>query len=292
MTSTVKIGDKFVGDGCPVFIIAEIGINHNGSLELAKKLIDAAINAGCDAVKFQKRNPALCVPEEQKNILKETPWGLVTYMEYRCRVEFGKEEYSEIDQYCKDRNIMWFASCWEKDSVNFIEEFDLPCYKISSACLTDEDLLLHIRSKERPILLSTGMSTMEQIMKAVKLVGNNNLVLLHSTSSYPCKNEELNLKVIHTLRSKFNCAIGYSGHEVGLIPTIAAVCLGGCLVERHITLDRTMWGTDQASSIEPHGFEKLVHNIKVVETAIGDGKKCVYPSEKEVMEKLRRRTSF
>ena len=288
MAKQVKIGDRLVGEGQPVFIIAEIGINHNGDLSIAKKLIDAAVVAGCDAVKFQKRTPELSVPPEQRDIIRETPWGLMTYMEYRRRVEFGKEEYDKIDEYCRERGIIWFASCWDKPSVDFMEQYNPPCYKIASACLTDDDLLRYINSKGRPIILSTGMSTMEQIRHAVSLLDRERLLIAHCTSTYPCKPQELNLRVIQTLKQEFDCPIGYSGHEVGLQTTYAAVVLGACFVERHITLDRAMWGSDQAASVEPWGFMRLVRDIRVIESALGDGVKRVYDSELPVMKKLRR----
>lgn len=288
MTDTVRIGDRPVGDGHPAYIAAEIGINHNGNLDIAKSLVDAALAAGCDAVKFQKRTPELCVPAEYQDVMRETPWGLMSYMDYRHRVEFGQEGYETIDRYCKEEGIDWFASCWDRPSVDFIEQFDPVCYKIASASLTDDELLQHINSTGRPVVLSTGMSTMEQIRHAVSLLDENRLVIAHSTSSYPCKPEELNLRVIQTLQAQFDCPIGYSGHEVGLQTSYAAVVLGACYVERHITLDRAMWGSDQAASVEPHGFARLVRDIRVIETALGDGAKRVYETERAVMTKLRR----
>jgi len=284
----VNIGGRPVGEGYPVFIIAEIGINHNGDIEIAKKLIDAAVLAGADAVKFQKRTPELCVPPEQRDILRETPWGLMTYLEYRRRLEFGQKEYEEIDRYCKERNIMWFASVWDQPSVDFMEQFDPPCYKIPSACLTDDDLLRYVNKTGRPVILSTGMSTMEQIRHAASLIDPDRLLIAHCTSTYPCKPEELNLRVIETLRRELDCPIGYSGHEVGLQTTYAAVVLGACFVERHITLDRAMWGSDQAASVEPWGFMRLVRDIRVIELALGDGVKRVYESELPAMMRLRR----
>ena len=283
----ISIGECLVGDGQPVYIVAEIGINHNGDLDIAKRLIDAAKVAGCDAVKFQKRTPDKCVPPEQRDILRETPWGLITYMEYRYRVEFGQKEYEAIDRYCQEKGIHWFASCWDKPSVDFIEQFDPVCYKIASASLTDDDLLHHISAKGRPMILSTGMSTMEQIRHAVSQLDQDRLLIAHSTSSYPCKPKELNLRVIQTLQQEFDCPIGYSGHEVGLQTSYAAVVLGACYVERHITLDRAMWGSDQAASVEPHGFARLVRDIRVTEKALGDGIKRVYESEKPIMQRLR-----
>ncbi len=285
----VKIGNKLVGDGQPVFIIAEIGINHNGSLEIAKKMIDGAVHAGCDAVKFQKRTPEICVPKDQWNIERETPWGRMTYLEYRYKVEFNKEDYAEIDRYCKAKGILWFASCWDEPSVDFMEQFDPPCYKAASASLTDIELLKKKKSTGRPLIISTGMSTMEEIEAAVEAIGTDNLLIAHATSTYPCPPEELNLRMIHTLKAKYPmCPIGYSGHETGLATTWAAVALGATFVERHITLDRAMWGTDQAASVEIGGLERLVRNIRDIEKALGDGVKRVYDSEIGPRKKLRR----
>ncbi|MCS6831403.1 MAG: N-acetylneuraminate synthase family protein [bacterium] len=288
MAQTVRIGDRLVGDGQPVYIVAEIGINHNGDVDTAKRLIDAAKLAGCDAVKFQKRTPELCVPPEQRNIPRETPWGLITYMEYRYKVEFGYEQYAEIDRYCKQQGITWFASCWDIPSVDFMEQFDPPCYKVASASLTDDELLLRLNATGKPILLSTGMSTMDEIRHAVSLLDRDRLIIMHSTSTYPCPPHELNLRMIQTLKREFSLPVGYSGHEVGLQTTYAAVVLGACVVERHITLDRAMWGSDQAASVEPGGFMRLVRDIRVIEQALGDGVKRVYESELAARAKLRR----
>lgn len=289
MNREVKIGNRLVGDGHPVFIVAELGINHNGSLEIAKQMIDAAVRAGVDAVKFQKRTPEICTPPEQQKQLRETPWGLITYLEYRHKVEFWEEEYREIDRYCKEKGIMWFVSVWDEPSVDFMEQFDTPVYKIPSAALTDHNLLRYVRKTGKPIILSTGMSTMEQIRAAVEVLGTKDLILTHSTSSYPCEPHELNLRVIQTLRNEFpECPIGYSGHEVGLVPPQVAVALGACLIERHLTLDRAMWGSDQAASVEPAGFERLVRYIRTAEASLGDGIKRVYESELPSLYKLRR----
>lgn len=288
MSRKVKIGDKLVGDGEPCFVIAEIGLNHNGDIKLAKKLIDAAALAGCDAVKFQKRTPELCVPPAQRNVQRETPWGVMTYLEYRYRVEFGEEEYAEIDRYCKEKGVAWFASCWDEPSVDFIEKFSPACYKVASASLTDVKLLTHTAATGRPIMISTGMSTMEEIEAGAKLINPEKLLIAHATSTYPCVPEELNLRMIGTLKARFDAPIGYSGHEVGLQTTCAAVVLGACFVERHITLDRAMWGSDQAASIEPGGFARLVRDIRIIEQAMGDGKKKVYDSELPIRAKLRR----
>jgi len=285
---TVRLGDQVVGSRKPVLIVAEIGINHNGNLEIAKRLIDVARLAGCNAVKFQKRTPDLCVPPDQKKKKRDTPWGYISYLEYHEKIEFGLKEYREIDKYCKNHGIAWFASCWDKPSIDFMEQFAPICYKVPSAMLTDAELLKHFRKTGRPIILSTGMSTMKQIKSAVNLLDTKKLIITHSTSTYPCPPEELNLQMIQTLKRKFACPIGYSGHEVGLPTTVAAVALGARFIERHITLDRTMWGTDQSASIEPGGLIRLVKYIRVVERALGDGIKKVYDSERPVMQKLRR----
>lgn len=288
MAREIRIGDRLVGDGHPTYIVAEIGINHNGDLEIAKRLIDAAVHAGVDAVKFQKRTPELCVPPEQQMQMRDTPWGYITYLEYRHRVEFGQAEYAEIDRYCRARRLPWFASVWDEPSADFIGQFDPPCYKVPSAALTDHGLLRHLRKTGKPIILSTGMSTMDQIHQAVDILGTDSLLIAHATSTYPCEPEELNLRMIQTLREAFPCPIGYSGHEVGLVASAIAVALGACLVERHITLDRAMWGSDQAASVEPGGFERLVKYIRVTEASLGDGVKRVYASEQPSLRKLRR----
>lgn len=288
MKREIKIGDRLVGDGHPAFLIGEIGINHNGSLEIAKHLIDVAVREGLDSVKFQKRTPELCVPPEQRGQMRETPWGYITYLEYRYKVEFNEADYAEINQYCKEKGINWFASVWDEPSVDFLEPFNPICYKVPSASLTDHKLLVHLRKTGRPVILSTGMSTMEQIKAAVSVLGEENLVITHATSTYPCDPEELNLRMIQTLRGTFSCPIGYSGHEVGLVPSVVAVALGACMVERHITLDRAMWGSDQAASVEPGGVERLVKYIRVTEESLGDGIKKVYDSELSSLRKLRR----
>lgn len=288
MAAKVKIGERWVGDGEPCYVVAEIDINHNGDLELARRLIAAAAEAGCDAVKFQKRTPEDCVPEDQRDLLRETPWGLVTYMDYRRRVELDLDAYREIDACCREHGVAWLASCWDEASVDFIAPFEPPCYKIASACLTDDALLRHHRRYGRPIVLSTGMSTLEEIDHAVAVLGTDDLILLHCTSTYPARLDELNLRVMATLRERYGVPVGYSGHEVGLATTVAAAALGAVLVERHITLDRAMWGSDQAASVEPHGFTRLVRDIRAVERAAGDGTKRVYDGEIPVREKLRR----
>lgn len=285
----VKIGERLVGDGHPCYVIAEIGINHNGSLDVAKKLIDGAALAGCDAVKFQKRTPEICVPKDQWNIERDTPWGRMTYIDYRYKVEFTKEDYAEIDRYCKEKGLDWTASCWDEEAVDFMEQFNPPFYKAASASLTDIELLKKKKSTGRPLMISTGMSTMEEIKAAVDAIGTDNLLIAHATSTYPCKVNELNLRMINTLKSLYpECPIGYSGHEVGLSTTWAAVTLGATFVERHITLDRAMWGSDQAASVEVGGMMRLVSNIRDIEVAMGDGVKKVYDSEIGPRKKLRR----
>jgi N-acetylneuraminate synthase len=277
-----------VGDGYPTYIAAEIGINHNGDLEIAKKMIREAFLAGVDSVKFQKRTPEVCVPRDQWEIMRETPWGYISYIDYRRKMEFGEVEYTEIDRYCKELGIDWFASVWDEPSVDFMEKFNPIAYKVPSAALTDTGLLKLLCSTRRPVILSTGMSTLEQIRQAVDLLDMSRLIITHATSTYPCDPRELNLHVIDSLRREFPCPIGYSGHEVGLIPSVVAVAMGACLVERHITLDRAMWGSDQAASVEPGGFERLVKYIRVTEQSLGDGVKKVYDSEQPSLRKLRR----
>jgi N-acetylneuraminate synthase len=289
MSESVEIGGIKVGKGQPAYVIGEIGINHNGSLDVCKKLIDVAAAAGCNAVKFQKRTPELCVPEKQKSIQRETPWGVMTYLEYRHRIEFDRDQYAEIDRYCRDKRIHWFASCWDIPSVDFIESFKPAAYKIASASLTDDALLKHTASKGRPVILSTGMSTQDEIDHAVGLLDKNKLMITHATSTYPCTPEELNLRMIGTLRERYGVPVGYSGHETGLQTTIAAVALGACIIERHITLDRAMWGTDQAASVEPGGLHRLLRDIRTVEKAFGDGVKQVYATELPIRAKLRMR---
>lgn len=288
MKREIKIGDRMVGDGHPTYVIGEIGINHNGDIEVAKQLIDLAKWAGVDAVKFQKRTPEIATPDDQKDKMRETPWGYITYLDYRYKVEFEEDDYREIDAHCKSKGIDWFVSAWDKPSVDFIEAFDPSCYKIPSASLTDHDLLSHIKATGRPIILSTGMSTMEEIRETIELLGTDNLMLTHTTSTYPCEPEELNLSMIQTLKDEFPVPVGYSGHETGLVLSAVAVAMGACLIERHITLDRAMWGSDQAASVEPGGLQRLVKYIRVTEEARGDGIKKVYESEMPSREKLRR----
>jgi N-acetylneuraminate synthase len=287
--AVVKIGNRFVGDGEPVFVIAEIGINHNGSLELAKKLIDGACLAGADAVKFQKRTPELCVPKDQWQIERDTPWGRMTYIDYRRRMEFSESQFGEIARHCRERSMLLFASCWDEESVDFMERFDPPCYKAASASLTDHELLRAMKKTGRPLIISTGMSTMTEIHDGVEAAGLPGLLIAHATSTYPCPVQELNLRMIPTLRTLYpETPLGYSGHETGLAPTWAAVTLGATFVERHVTLDRAMWGSDQAASVEVGGLIRLVTNIRDIEKAMGDGVKRVYAGEIPQIQKLRR----
>jgi len=288
MTSCISIGDKNIGAGQPVYIIAEIGINHNGDINIAKQLMDVAAESGCDAVKFQKRTPEICVPEEQKSIPRETPWGTMTYFDYKKRIEFGHDEFEHIDGYAKRLGIAWFASPWDVPSVEFLEGFKVPCQKIASACLTDSELLQAVNKTGTTTILSTGMSSVEEIDKAVSILSDVPLAIAQATSTYPAEPAELNLRAIQSFSDKYQVPIGYSGHERGLQVTIAAVALGASFIERHITLDRSMWGTDHSASLEPEGLKKLVRDIRIVELALGDGKKKVYDSEIPIRAKLRR----
>ncbi|WP_324013987.1 N-acetylneuraminate synthase family protein [Microbacterium sp. JZ37] len=286
---TVTIGTRTLGDAHPTYVIAEIGLNHNGSVEIAKELIDVAAAAGADAVKFQKRTPEISTPEHMRDVPRETPWGTMTYLEYRYRVEFGRDEYLEIGAHAAERGVDWFASPWDEPSVAFLEDLDVVAHKVASASLTDDGLLAALRDTGKPIILSTGMSTMEQIDRAVDLLGTENLVLLHATSTYPMPAEEANLRMIPTLKDRFaGVPVGYSGHERGLAISFAAVALGAAAVERHITLDRGMWGSDHAASIEPTELAALVAGIRDIELALGDGVKRVFPGELAPMAKLRR----
>jgi len=280
---------KSIGLGQPTYIIAEIGINHNGSLEIAKKLIDEAAAAGCDAVKFQKRTPELCTPKDQWHMQRDTPWGRMTYINYRHKVELGYDDYAAIDKHCRDRNIDWFASCWDEPSVDFIEQFNPGVYKFASASLTDHALIAKVKDTGKPYILSTGMSTMHEIESTIEKFGTDNLLVAHATSAYPCAPAELNLKMVHTLQQRYpETPVGYSGHETGLATTLAAVVMGAYFVERHFTLDRAMWGSDHAASVEPQGMHKLVRDIRDTELALGDGIKRVYESELGVLKRLRR----
>jgi N-acetylneuraminate synthase len=286
---SVRIGRHEVGTGQPVYVIAEIGLNHNGDVELAKQLIDVAAAAGCQAVKFQKRTPELATPEHMKDVPRETPWGTMSYLDYRRRVEFGSDDYLEIARYADLAGLDWFASPWDEPSVAFLEEHGAVAYKVASASVTDLPLLRAIGATGKPVILSTGMSTIEEIDEAVATLGTGRLVMLHATSSYPMPTEEANLRMIDTLGARYaGVPIGYSGHERGLQISLAAVALGAVAVERHITLDRAMWGSDHAASLEPQGLEHLVRDIRIIEEAMGDGVKRVFPGELAPKAKLRR----
>jgi len=287
----IKIGNKLVGEGQPCFIVAEIGINHNGDISNVKKLIDVAVNAGCDAVKFQKRTVDIVYTKEELAVLRPSPFG-DTNGDLKRGLELTYDDYKEIDKYCKEENIIWFASCWDEDSVDFISKFNTPCYKIASASLTDDNLLIHTAKQGKPVLLSTGMSTLEQIKHAIKVIegaGNNEIIIYHCTSTYPTDCGESNLNVMHKLAIEHNYNIAYSGHERGLLPSILAASMGACSVERHITLDRTMWGSDQAFSLEPRGVRLLVRDIREIFSIMGNGDKVVYDSELPIIKKLRRK---
>ena len=287
MQKAITIKNKKIGDGFPCFIIAEIGINHNGSLDLAKKMIDIAVTTGCDAVKFQKRTVDVVYTPEELAKERKSVFGN-TNGDLKRGLEFGVKEYKEIDKYCKEKDILWFASCWDEGSVDFIERFNPPCYKIASASLTDDNLLKHTKAKGKPIFLSTGMSTMAQIKHAVKILGEENIVLMHCTSTYPSNADEMNLRVIENWKKEFSCPIGYSGHERGITPSVLAVALGANAVERHITIDRTNWGSDQAASLETAGLYHMVRDIRQTPILLGNGKKVVYPRELPIIDKLRR----
>jgi N-acetylneuraminate synthase len=283
----VKIGNRVVGDGAPCYVVGEIGINHNGDLGIARRLIDVASVAGAEAVKFQKRTVDVVYGAEELARPRENPFG-ATNGDLKRGLEFGLDQYRLIDRYCQEKNVAWFASCWDEASVDFMEQFQPPAYKIASASMTDDNLLRHHRRTGRPMIVSTGMSTLAQVDHAVEVLGRDNLVLLHTTSAYPAKIADLNLRMIPMLRERYGVPVGYSGHEVGLASSYAAVALGACMIERHITLDRAMWGTDQAASVEPQGLMKLVRDIRTIEESLGDGVKKVTSDEVPIMKKLRR----
>ena len=287
-TTPVTVGNHQVGLGHPCYVIAEIGINHNGDMAIAQRLIDVAHEAGCQAVKFQKRTPEISTPDSQKDIPRDTPWGTMTYLDYKRRIEFGDDEYSEIADYCQKLGIDWFASPWDVPSVEFLERHNVIAHKVASASVTDVELLEALRATGKPIILSTGMSTMDEIDRAVGILGTDNLVLMHATSTYPLDPAEANLLVMDTLRERFGVPVGYSGHETGLQISLAAVGMGANALERHITLDRAMWGTDHSASLEPGGLARLVRDVRVIEQALGDGVKRVWESEQGPREKLRR----
>ena len=288
----VRIGGHLIGEGRPAYVIAEIGLNHNGDVEIAKKLIDVAADAGAQAVKFQKRTPEISTPAHMRDVPRETPWGTMSYLEYRYRVEFDRHQYIEIGDHATLRGLDWFASPWDVPSVAFLEDLNVVAHKVASASVTDLELLRALAATGKPIILSTGMSTIDQIDAAVDVLGVENLVLLHATSTYPMPAEEANLRMMTTLRGRFpGVPVGYSGHEPGLQISLAAAALGATAIERHITLDRTMWGSDHAASLEPAGLQHLVRDIRIIESALGDGIKRIMPGEEAPMAKLRRVTA-
>ena len=271
------------------YLIGEIGINHNGDLQIAKKLVDAVFACQWDCAKFQKRNPDLAVPENQKTVMRDTPWGRMTYIDYKRKIEFGKKEYDYINTYCKEKPLNWTMSVWDLDSLEFAIQYDLPLLKIPSAMLTNSELLVASAKTGFPVLLSTGMSTLEEVDTAVDLLEKHSksYAIMHCNSSYPAKEEELNLRVIPMFKERYNCVVGYSGHEYSLRPSFLAAVLGARIIERHITLDHRMWGTDQSSSVEIPGMYMLYKRIRSIETVLGDGKKVVTAEEEKVRKKLR-----
>jgi N-acetylneuraminate synthase len=286
----IQIGPHQIGPNEPVFVVAEIGINHNGDLNIAKKLIEEAAKVGCDAVKFQKRTVDVVYTTEELARPRESPFGK-TNGDLKKGLEFGKKEYDQIDLCCKKLGIRWFASAWDEDSVDFLKQYSLPCWKIASASLTDTELLIGTKNASggAPLMLSTGMSSLHEIRTAAEVLSLDDLIILHCKSTYPAKIEELNLNAIHTLRTEFDVPIGYSGHEVGIFTSLCAVAMGACVVERHITLDRSMWGTDQSASVEPKGLKILIENIRLYEKAKGDGVIRCLESEEPIKQKLRRK---
>ena len=276
-----------------VYLIAEIGINHNGEMSIVKRLIDAAHSIGWNAVKFQKREPDVCVPEKQKNIIRDTPWGKMTYLEYRKKIEFGYDHYHEINNYCKskDRNMDWTASVWDIESLNFLMEFkDIPFIKIPSAKINDNQLLEEASKTKKQLVISTGMSTLEEVDNAVNLILKNTIkpIIMHTNSSYPSPLNELNLSLIPFYANRYNCVIGYSGHEPNLEPTVIAVSLGAKIIERHVTIDKNLWGSDQKASLSIHGMDILYKRIEDYHEVIGQPIKKIFPSEIKAREKLRK----
>ena len=286
----VSLGGYLVNDNSVPYLIGEIGINHNGDIKIAQRLMDAAFACGWNAIKFQKREPDIAVPEAQKSVPRETPWGKMTYLEYKKRIEFGRKEYDFIDEYCRQKPIAWSASPWDLPSLEFLMKYDLPFLKIPSAMLTNDELLQAAAKNGKTLIVSTGMSTLDEIDHAVDILEKHtdgNYILMHTNSSYPTKNDELNLSMIHTLRERYKCLVGYSGHELELMPSVIAAAFGACVIERHITLDREMWGTDQAASVSIAGMVALRARINTVAEMMGTGKKVLSESELAVRKKLR-----
>lgn len=287
MTKTVQVGRFQVGDPGYCFVIAEIGINHNGSIELAEQLIRAAKQAGCDAVKFQKRTVDIVYTAEELARPRESPFG-TTNGDLKRGLEFGTEAYDRINRLCRELDILWFASCWDAPSVDFLERYDPPCYKIASACLTDRALLERHRALGKPLFISTGMSTFAEIDRAIEILGNDRLVLMHCISTYPASVDTLNLSLIPILAQRYKIPVGYSGHEIGLYPSLVAASLGACAIERHITLSRAMFGSDQAASVEPSGIARLLKDLRQIPEMLGNGVRYVHPTEAPIKAKLRR----
>lgn len=286
----IKLGDAIINETSVPYLIAEIGINHNGDIQIAKRLIDAANATGWNAVKFQKRCPDIAVPEAQKGVMRDTPWGRMTYLEYKKRIEFEKPEYDVINQYCSEKPMAWTASPWDMPSLEFLLQYDVPFIKIASATNDNRDILIEACKSGKPLIVSTGMSTLEEIDATVDLLekyGNGDYILLHTNSSYPAKEEELNLMVMNTLKERYQCLVGYSGHEMNLEPTVVAAALGARVIERHVTLSHDMWGTDQKASLEIHAMDMLRKRIDSVVRAVGDGEKRIYEGEAAARTKLR-----
>lgn len=287
---SIRIGNREINESTNPFLIAEIGINHNGDLQIAKRLIDAAFATGWDSVKFQKRTPDLAVPEKQKDVMRDTPWGRMTYLEYKKKIEFQKKEYDYIDSYCKEKPIMWSASPWDMPSLEFLLQYDVPYIKIASATITNEELLKKAAESKKPLLVSTGMSTNEEIDRAVDLLetcGEGNYILLHTNSDYPTPLQDLNLKKIETLKKRYHCLVGYSGHEQNVEPSVIAACIGAKVIERHITVSQDMWGTDQKASLSIHAMNMLARRIETIPIMMGDGSCVLSDGELKVRTKLR-----
>ena len=286
---TIKVGDVTIGQGHPVYFIAEIGINHNGDMQIAKKLLDATFVTGWSCAKFQKRTPDICVPEHQKNVMRKTPWGEMTYLDYRYRLEFEKKQYDYIDKYCREKPLHWTASVWDINALDFILNYDVPFIKVPSAKITDTEIMAECAKSGKPIFFSSGMSTLEEVDTAVEIVEKytSEYVLFHTNSSYPAKHDELNLRLIETLRQRYGCITGYSGHEYDLEPSVVATALGALVIERHVTTDHNLWGSDQASSLEPDGMFKLRNRVASALSTMGDGQKVVIGAELEARRKLR-----
>lgn len=286
----IKIGNYVINENSEPYLIAEIGINHNGDLQIAKKLIDAAFATGWNSVKFQKREPDIAVPEQQKSVLRQTPWGEMTYLNYKKHIEFGKEDYDYIDKYCREKPIDWTASPWDVPSVEFLSQYNLPYIKIASATITNKELLIKSCQLGKTIVMSTGMSTWEEIDAAVDILEkytNGNYILMHTNSEYPAPYENINLSMIKKLKNRYNCLVGYSGHEMDLEPSVLAAALGANIIERHVTLSHELWGTDQKASLTVHAMGLLKGRITNIRTTMGNGERVLSDGEKIVRKKLR-----